>query len=227
MAVHLYFVNTGADKQFWANHPKDLNQIYGIFTGHFVHADWKHLVNNMLSLVVLGAGISLFYKRVVWQLFLGIALISGLWVWVFARTNYHLGASGLVYGFAAFLFLSGVLKKYPQMYALSLLVIFLYGSLIWGIFPIDHKISWEGHLMGMLSGFLMAIYYKNEGPQRPKYSWELEPEEEISEEEELLIRLATSKEGQAHSNDAVSENEEDSSVKIVYSIKNKEDKSKN
>jgi membrane associated rhomboid family serine protease len=166
------------DKSTWANHPKHLEQWYGIFTSHFFHSDWKHLVNNAVPLFVLGIGIRHFFKEIFWLIYFYAIPIIGLWVWVFARPSYHLGASGIVYALAAFLFTSGIIRRYPQMYALSLLVIFLYGSMIWGIFPIEHGISWESHLMGLISGIMLAFYFRKSGPQRKLYSWELESEDE-------------------------------------------------
>lgn len=65
--------------------------------------------------------------------------------------------------------------------ALALLVTFLYGSMVWGIFPLRERVSWEGHLMGLIAGIVLALFYRNEGPQRKKYSWELE--EETDEDE--------------------------------------------
>lgn len=102
----------------------------------------------------------------------------GIWVWVGGRSGYHIGASGLVYGLASFLFFSGVIRNDIRLLAISLLVVFLYGSMIWGIFPIFPQVSWESHMLGGISGLVLAIYYRKYGPQKKVYEWELEEEEE-------------------------------------------------
>jgi hypothetical protein len=112
---------------------------------------------------------------------LWVYLISGVWLWIGGRANFHIGASGLVYALFGFLFLSGFIRKHLKLMALSMLVIFLYGSLVWGIFPIDEKVSWEGHLFGLLAGMTVAFVYRKQGPQKPKYSWDFVDEEEVPE----------------------------------------------
>ena len=103
--------------------------------------------------------------------------ISGFWLWIIGRPSYHIGASGIIYSLASFLFFSGVFSKNRQLIAISLVIIFSYGYLIWGIFPTNSNISWEGHLTGLLAGLLVAFFYKNSGPEEKKYDWELEDEE--------------------------------------------------
>ena len=98
-------------------------------------------------------------------------------MWVAAREAYHIGASGIIYGFVSFLFFSGIFKKYPRLLTVSLLVVFMYGSMVWGVFPTTKPISWEGHLFGSIAGLALAIYFRKEGPKRKIYDWELEDEE--------------------------------------------------
>jgi membrane associated rhomboid family serine protease len=110
-------------------------------------------------------------------------LMSGVWVFMAARPSYHLGASALVYGLASFIFFSGIFRKYALLIRISLLVVFLYGSMIWGMFPIYPNMSWEGHLFGALSGLILAYFFRKEGPQRKPFSWEIEEEKEDPMEE--------------------------------------------
>ena len=111
--------------------------------------------------------------------------MSGVWMWIAARNGNHIGFSGVIYALAAFIFFSGVFRKHFRLMSLSLVVVFLYGSMVWGVLPIQPGISWEGHLFGALAGVILAFYYRGEGPQRPKYSWELEEELEDTWEETI------------------------------------------
>lgn len=159
--------------------PRTLAGLPGIFTMPFLHGSWSHLINNSIPLLVLGWALFHFYPSLAWKTLLGIVMLSGIWLWISGRSSYHIGASGLVYGLAAFLFLSGWLRKEKKVAAISLLVAFLYGSLWWGILPVDPTISWEGHLWGAVSGFALAFLYRKQGPQKPVYHW---VEEDMIEE---------------------------------------------
>lgn len=105
-------------------------------------------------------------------------LLSAFWAWIAAREGNHIGFSGIIYALAAFIFFSGLIRKYYRLMALSGIVIFLYGSMIWGILPIDTDLSWESHLFGLIAGIMLAWFYKNDGPQRPKYDWEIEDKDD-------------------------------------------------
>ena len=159
--------------------PRKLSGALGILTYPFIHSDWKHLFNNSTALLVLGTMLYYFYRPVASKTLLWVYLISGVWLWIGGRPNFHIGASGIVYALFGFLFFSGLLRKHLKLMALSMLVVFMYGSLVWGIFPIDHKISYEGHLFGLVAGIAVAIAYRKQGPQKPKYSWDYVDEEEV------------------------------------------------
>ncbi len=116
-----------------------------------------------------------------------VYLITGLWVWYWGREAYHIRVSGVVYGLASFLFFSGLIRRDNRLLAITFLVAFLYGSLGWGIFPEifrKQNISWESHLMGMLSGVVLAFYYKGDGPQAKRYSCDFEEEDADDEDDE-------------------------------------------
>ena len=155
-------------------YPREIKGLIGILSGVFIHGDWKHLFNNSVPLLVLGTALYYFYNSLANKVWIYSIIYSGILVWLGGRPAFHIGASGLVYALAAFLFFSGFIRKHRNLMALSMSVVFLYGGLVWGIFPSDEHISWEGHLFGALNGLIWAIYYKDEGPQRKKYSWELE-----------------------------------------------------
>lgn len=158
-------------------YPRSWQGAIGIITCPLIHSSFAHLFSNSVPLLVLGAMTFYFYRPIAFSVFFWVYLMSGIWLWAAGRSAYHVGASGLVYGFASFLFFSGIFRKEKTLMVLSLLVVFLYGSLVWGIFPIDPQISWESHLLGSLAGIITAFYYRKEGPQAKKFAWEEEPED--------------------------------------------------
>lgn len=144
--------------------PRTIEGFPGIFTAPLIHGDLNHLYSNTLPLLILGMIIFYFYRKVAFQLFFWIYFASGLFVWIAGSgEGYHIGASGLVYGFVSFLFFSGLFRKNRKSMALALLVTFVYGSMVWGIFPLNNAISWETHFFGALVGCFFAWYYRKTG----------------------------------------------------------------
>jgi membrane associated rhomboid family serine protease len=154
--------------------PRDFVGLRGIFFSVFIHGDFNHLVNNTLPILILGGSLFYFYKEVALRVFLISLFSSALYTWISARTSYHIGASGLVYALFGFLLISGFIRRNNSLIAISFLVAFIYGSLVWGILPWKRGISWEGHFWGLFIGLVLAFFYKDEGPKRPVYSWEEE-----------------------------------------------------
>jgi membrane associated rhomboid family serine protease len=160
-------------------YPLTIKGLYGIFFSPFIHADFAHLFNNSLPLFFLSVALFYFYSEVALKVFIQTYFLTGLLVWIAGRDAWHIGASGLVYGLASFLFFSGIIRRYFRLIALSLLIVFLYGSMVWGLFPGVYKnVSWESHMLGFFSGVVLAVAYRKQGPQRPVYEW-MEEEEEI------------------------------------------------
>ncbi|MDR3653531.1 MAG: rhomboid family intramembrane serine protease [Paludibacter sp.] len=155
-------------------YPRRIENIWGIFTLIFVHASWSHLANNVISFVILSGLLYFFYKEVATRVMFISYIFSGLILWAIGRESWHIGASGLVYSIAFFLFFSGIIRKHVPLIAISLVVAFVYGSMIWHIFPwqLQDPISWEGHLAGGFIGIVLAIYYRKEGTQKPVVEWE-------------------------------------------------------
>ncbi len=177
----------GLDVGFLGTYPLEAIGLQGILTMPLVHGSFSHLLANSVPFFVLGTALFYFYRDISWQVLAGIWILSGIWVWFGGRPSWHVGASGVIYGLSAFLFISGIVREVKGLAALSLVVVFLYGSMIWGVFPDffpeEKAISWEGHLGGFVAGAIMALYYRKQGPQRKKYSWELEDQNEDEEDE--------------------------------------------
>ncbi|MFN6944084.1 MAG: rhomboid family intramembrane serine protease [Cytophagaceae bacterium] len=141
--------------------PRALKGLPGILTAPLVHGDNQHLLSNTLPLAILGILLVFFYRRMVFEVFCWIYILSGMWVWVSATSRgYHLGASGLIYGIAAFIFFSGIFRNDRKSMGLSLLVTIVYGGMVWGLFPFHQNISWETHFFGALAGTMCAWYYR-------------------------------------------------------------------
>ena len=161
-------------------YPRKLEGLIGVFTSPWLHssADWSHILNNSAPIFVLSWALFYFYKKIAWQTFLFVWLVGGFLVWVSARQAYHLGMSGVIYGLAAFLFTNGVIRKDNKLLAIALLVVLEYGSMVWGIFPLEERVSWEAHLWGAVTGVVFAFYSKNiaVGQAKKKYLWQIEEE---------------------------------------------------
>ena len=169
-------------------YPLQIKGLPGIITSPLLHSDFSHLIANSIPLWLLCGLLFYFYRELAIKVLLLIYFITGIWVWFFARGDgVHIGASGVVYGLAAFLFLSGILRRESKLMAITLLITFLYGGMVWGVFPQffpTQRISWESHLMGLLAGSVLALYYRKSGPQRKKYEWEYEDEDVDVDEED-------------------------------------------
>ncbi|HNQ12384.1 MAG TPA: rhomboid family intramembrane serine protease [Bacteroidia bacterium] len=153
-------------------YPKTISGLKGILFSPFLHGDFNHLISNSVPLLLLAWAIIYFYKEATWRVVLFVFILSGVGTWIIGRPSYHIGASSLVYGFSFFLFSSGVIRKNTRLLAVSLLVVFIYGGLVWGLLPIIEKMSWEGHVAGSLSGIIASLLFRNYGPQRKVYEWE-------------------------------------------------------
>lgn len=166
-------------------YPRELKGISGVLTSPLIHGSISHLVANSPPLFILGSLLFYFYSRVSYKVFFLIYLLSGICVWIAGRQAWHIGASGVVYGLFAFLFTSGIIIKNYKLLAVSLLVVFLYGGMIWGIFPTMENISFESHLLGLISGIALALFYRKEGPKREIFPWELEEDNDEAEDNSL------------------------------------------
>lgn len=166
--------------------PRTAEGLTGILTSPLIHANFKHLFSNTVPLFILSWCLFYFYKDLSYLVFPIIWIGTGFITWCIGRESWHIGASGLVYGISFFLFFSGIFRKYIPLMAISLLVAFLYGSLVFNMLPVselvDYNISWEGHLSGGITGLLAAVIFRNKGPQKPESSFDNETGDEEEDE---------------------------------------------
>jgi len=198
--------------------PRHLDGLIGILTAPLLHSGAEHLFSNTLPLVISLTTVLYLYPRSAMRVIPVIWLGSGILAWVIGRHSLHFGASGFVYGLLAFVFISGILRLDMRSVAVSIMVWFLYGSMIWGVLPIRPNMSWELHLSGAILGVVMAIAYRRwDVTPVKRYSWEdddsvpdwfpqKEPPlkdhtQEVSAEENVSRKLENRDAGQAHKND--------------------------
>ncbi|MCT4616343.1 MAG: rhomboid family intramembrane serine protease [Marinifilaceae bacterium] len=151
------------DLRHWGIMPRKLDSLHGILTSVLIHGGFRHLMANSIPFLVLSTALFYFYKHISYRIFFLSYIISGAMLWVVGRTAWHIGASGLIYALASFLFFGGVFKRHPKLIIISILIVIFYGGLIWGIFPGSFMVSWEGHLCGAVTGMLLAYSFKDKG----------------------------------------------------------------
>lgn len=195
--------------------PRTIGGLQGVVFSPFIHSSLEHFYNNSIPTLVLTGGLFYFYRPVAFKVLVLLLLLSGMGTWLIGRQAYHIGASGMVYALASFLFFKGIWSGYYRLIAFSLIVIFLYGSLVWGTMPLNPGMSWEGHLSGFISGLILALFIRKDIARPVKYEWEKTdfeaendpflrhfdengnfieelPEEDIDDEEVVLNKSANS-----------------------------------
>lgn len=164
--------------------PRNLSGLIGIVASPLIHSNFSHLISNSVPLTVLGFGIFYFYPKAAYKVFAFVYLCTGILVWLFAREVYHIGSSGIVYAFVSYLFFSGIFRRDNKSIALSLIVVFLYGGLVWGVLPGLEGISWESHLFGAITGIIAAFIFRKSDPIK-HYDWEDEESDVPAKELEV------------------------------------------
>jgi membrane associated rhomboid family serine protease len=159
-------------------YPRELRGLPGILAAPLIHGGWLHLASNSFALLVLGTVMLYGYPRAALPLLVLVWLGAGIGVWLFARGSYHFGASGLTHGLMFFIFVSGILRHDRLSIALSMIVFFLYGGMVWTVFPNEPGVSFESHFFGALMGLTGAFLFFGRDPLPPEkhYDWEEEDE---------------------------------------------------
>lgn len=138
--------------------PRDPGHLAGIVLSPFLHLGFGHLVANTLALLVLGSLLAL-STRHLWLVTGGVVVLGGLGVWLLGGpSTVHIGASGVVYGYAAFLAVYGFVARRLGQALLGVLVILVYGSMVWGVLPLQTGVSWQAHLFGAAAGVGLAVW---------------------------------------------------------------------
>jgi len=178
-------IKFGLDFTSWGVRPRTLFGLRGILFSPFIHSGLNHLWHNSMPLLILTAALFYFYKRISWKVLFWLLILSGFGTWLIGRSSFHIGMSGVIYALVSFLFFKGIFARYFRLIALSLLVVFLYGSLIWGTLPLNETVSWEGHLSGFIAGFLLSLRFRESIPKTIPYHWE---DKDYNEEEDPFMK---------------------------------------
>jgi membrane associated rhomboid family serine protease len=176
--LHLANWALGVDAAPFGVRPRTVEGLIGILFAPLTHASFEHLVANSLPLAVLGTAMLHLYPRASPVVLPWVYLVPGVAVWLAGRDAIHVGASGLVYGLTAYVFLAGLLRRDRRAIAASLVIAFLYGSAVWGVMPLKRFDSWETHLAAALVGAALAVLLRQRDvTPRTVYSWEHEPDD--------------------------------------------------
>ncbi len=153
--------------------PRHIEGLVGVFTAPLLHGGAEHMFSNTLPLIISLTTILYLYPRSAMRVIPIIWMGSGVLAWMIGRTSLHFGASGFVYGLLAYVFIGGILRLDMRSVAVSVMVWFLYGSMIWGVLPIRPNMSWELHLSGAILGVALAIVYRRwDVTPVKRYAWE-------------------------------------------------------
>lgn len=180
--IHFFSTSFSISIIKYGVYPKSISGLKGIFLSFLIHSSWTHLLSNSLALIPLLYFLFYYYKSIFWKVLFLTILMSGFWTWLIGRPSFHVGASGVVNGLAVFLFFSGLIRRHKKLMGVSLLVVLLYGSILWGMFPAEvlswflnqdvsynQNISWEAHLSGFIVGIILSFYFKDVGLVKNKY----------------------------------------------------------
>ena len=199
-------------------YPRTFSGLRGILFSHFIHGSLEHLYHNSTPLLILSTALFYFYRALAWRVLVLGLLFSGFLTWLIGSPAFHIGASGLIYVLMSFMLFKGILSKNHHLTALSLVVVFLYGSMLWYVFPVKENMSWEGHLSGLLVGLVFAFVFRTAIAKPVRYVWE---DGQYNEKDDPFLRQFD-----AEGNFIESPKEEmhttDSTVDVQYSFKNKD-----
>ena len=150
--------------------PRTITGVDGVLWAPLLHGDYGHVLANTVPFAILGGLVMLRGPRRWAVITAAIVVLGGLGTWVFGRAAFHIGASGLVFGYLGFLLTVGFVERSFRAIAVGVLAGVLYGGLLWGLLPSQSGVSWESHLFGLLAGGVTAwaLYQRDDKSDQPQ-----------------------------------------------------------
>ena len=136
--------------------PRSFTGLIGIPLAPLLHSGIWHTVSNTIPLLVLGSLTLVGGKKLFWETTVNVTLLSGALVWIFGREAYHVGASGLVFGYVGVILARAAIERSITAIAIAIVTVMAYGGLLWGILPLRSYMSFESHLFGLIAGIAIV-----------------------------------------------------------------------
>lgn len=155
-AVELVNLFLGSPLASWGILPRSFGGLIGIPLAPMIHGSLWHTVSNTVPLLFLGALTLAGGRRRFWETTVTVTLLSGVLVWLFARDAYHIGASGLVFGYFGAILARAVMERSLAAIMIGMVTVLAYGGLLWGILPLRSYVSFESHLFGLIAGIFVV-----------------------------------------------------------------------
>ena len=151
--------------QAFGIHPLDVSSLPLIFTSPLLHANLEHIISNSIPGAIFAYLVGYSGKRVFWEVTTFVVIIGGLGTWLLGGvgTN-HIGASGLVYGWLAYLIVRGFFNRSISQIITGLILGFFYSGLIFGLLPGTEGVSWQAHLFGAIGGIVASMVITSDDP---------------------------------------------------------------
>lgn len=185
----LFFILSSAFpaiKYYLGIRPLQFGGLLGVLTGPWTHGDFSHWFGNLLSFSLAWISIRFFYRKISYRVLFWGGIATGASLWLIGRPSVHIGGSGIVYMLWSFLFFKAFTEQDKRALILPLIVMILFSGFFYGILPGEEHISWEGHLMGFLSGMMLSfIFRKHKSDSWKKSSSIEEIENEGNEQPDL------------------------------------------
>lgn len=167
--IHLVNLALGGGLTYYGIHPLDPSSLWHILTAPLLHANFDHLISNTVPGAVFCFLIGLSGHRVFWEVSTAAMLVAGVGTWLFGGigTN-HIGASGMVYGWLAYLLIRGIFNRSFSQIILGVVLGVAYSGLVWGVLPGTPGVSWQAHLFGAVGGAGAGMLITSDDPKKRK-----------------------------------------------------------